>query len=214
MGVLKVHSFVFTLLFVVSGATIAQPSSEKLPDVIRSMALAGTDPIVAEATIAATRKMTVAALVQVATDAAVVVVASKGRNDRFEVVTRSKPLALSPKSNFGAWVEEFRLVSNDRLELAITSRNGCARKVITHRFALRDGIWLVSGLDSVVMRCTDAGVEQDFSETMNYLSGKGIRTVFSEAKASKIIRLTSPRKAFPLSEFPPNGPEAAYAELQ
>lgn len=165
------HSFVFALLFVVSGATIAQPSSERLPDVIRSMALAGTEPIVAEVTYAATGEKTVAAIVQVATDAAVVVVASKGRNDRFEVVTRSKPLALSRESNFDAWVEEFRLLSKDRLELAIASRNGCARKVITHRFALRDGIWLVSGLDSAVMRCADIGVEQDFSETTNYLSG-------------------------------------------
>ena len=44
------HSFVFAFLFVISGASIAQPSSEKLPDVIRSIAIAGTEPIVAEAT--------------------------------------------------------------------------------------------------------------------------------------------------------------------
>lgn len=208
------HSFVFAFLFVISGASIAQPSSEKLPDVIRSIAIAGTEPIVAEATHAASRQKTVAAIVQVTTDAAVIVVASKGRNIGFEVIARSKPFALSRESNFGAWVEEFRLLSKDRLQLAIGQRGGCARKVITHQFALRDGIWLVSGLDSVVMRCTDNGVEQDFSETSNYLSGKAIRTVFSEAKAPKIARLTSPRKAFPLSEFPPKGPEAGYAELQ
>jgi hypothetical protein len=61
---------------------------------------------------------------------------------------------------------------------------------------------------------TDNGIEQDFSETTNYLSGKAMRTVFSGAKTSKNIRLINPRKAFPLSDFPPNGPEAAYAELQ
>lgn len=208
------HSFVFAFLFIVSGGTIAQPSSEKLPDVIRSMAIAGTEPIVAEAKYAASRQKTVAAIVQVTANAAVIVVASDGRNNGFEVAARSKPFALSRESNFGAWVEEFLLLSKDRLQLAIAQRNGCARKVITHQFALRDGIWLVSGLDLAVMRCTDNGVEQDFSETTNYLSGKAIRTVFSEAKAPKNTQLTSPRKAFPLSEFPPIGPEAAYAELQ
>lgn len=208
------HPFAFAFLVVFSGATLAQPPSEKLPDVIRSMAVAGTEPIVSEATHATTKQKTVAAIVQVTNDAYIIVVASKGDNNRFEVVARSKPLALSRESNFGAWVEEFRLLNNDRLELAIASRNDCARKVITHRFALRDGVWLVSGLDLAVMRCTDNGVEQDFSETTNYLSGKAIRTVFPESKKLKNIRLTNPRKAFPLSEFPPNGPEAAYAELQ
>jgi hypothetical protein len=209
-----VRPFVFAFLVVFSGATLAQPPSEKLPDVIRSMARAGAEPIVAEATHASTQQKTVAAIVQVTTDTAIIVVASEGRDNKFAVVARSKPLALSRESNFGAWLEEFRLLSKDRLMLVIASRNGCARKVITHRFALRDGIWLVSGLDSAVMRCADNGVEQDFSETANYLSGKAIRTVFSGAKTSRNIRLTNPRNAFPLSEFPPNGPEAAYAELQ
>lgn len=208
------HSLVFALLVVVSGTTLAQPPSAKLPEVIRSMAIAGTEPIIAEATQPTTQQKTVAAIVQVTTDAAVIVVASEGREGIFEVVARSKPFALSRESNFGGWVEEFRLLSKGRLELAITSRNGCARKAITHRFALRDGVWLVSGLDSAVMKCTDNGVEQDFSETTNYLSGKALRTVFSKVKTSKNIRLKSPREAFPLSEFPPNGPEAAYAELQ
>lgn len=208
------HSFVFAFLFIVSEATIAQPSSEKLPEVIRSMATAGTEPIIAEATYATTQQKTVAAIVRVTTTAAVIVVASEERNNGFEVVARSKPFALSRESNFGTWVEEFRLLSKDRLQLAIAQRNGCARTVITHQFALRDGIWIVSGLDSAVMRCTDNGVEQGFSETTNYLSGKALRTTFSEAKAPKNTRLTSSRKAFPLSAFPPVGPEAAYAELQ
>ncbi len=100
--------FVFAFLVVFSGATLAQPSSGKLPDVIRSMAIAGAEPIVAEATHAATQQKTVAAIVQVTTDTAIIVVASEGRDNRFAVVAKSEPLALSRESNFGSWLEEFR----------------------------------------------------------------------------------------------------------
>lgn len=197
-----------------SGATLAQPLQQHIPDVIRSLAKAGTEPIIAESTHATGKQKTVAAIVQLTTHTAAIIVAAEVKAGRFEVIARSKPFALSRESNFGAWVEELRLMGHDRLELGLSSPNGCTRKLITHRFALRDGMWLVSGLDSAVMRCTDNGVDQDFSETTNYLNGKTIRTIFSQAKASKSTRLISPRKAFPLSEFPPNGPEAAYAELQ
>lgn len=206
--------FVFVFLAVFWGAALAQPTPEKLPDVIRSLAKAGTDPIVAESTHATEKQKTIAAIVQLTSNTAAIVVAVEVKAGLFELVARSKPFALSRESNFGGWVEDFRLVGQDRLELGITSRHGCARKATTHRFSLRGGTWLVSGLDSTVLRCTDNGVVEDFSETTNYLNGKSIRTVFAQAKAPRTVRLTSPRKAFPLSEFPPDGPEVAYSELQ
>lgn len=206
--------FVFACLLVFSGTALAQSAPEKLPAVIRALIHGATDAVIAESSHASEAQKTVAAIVQLNPGTAAIVVAAAPLAGEFELVARSKPFALSRESNFGAGLEDFRLTGQDRLEFTLSSRDGCARKTRTYRFALRAGRWLASGLDSTAMRCSERGVVEDFAETTNYLTGRSSRTVFVQAREPQHIRLTSPRQAFPLSAFPPNGPEAAYLELQ
>lgn len=206
--------FVAAVLLGVAGFSWAQTPHATALGAIRSWAPAGTEPVIAEQRRAAPAPHNVAAIVQFTASAAMLVVAGEVRPGAYAIVAKSKPFALSREANFGSWVEEFVFNPPDRIELSLGSRNGCARKVATHRFVLRNGAWMVSGLDVVAMRCTERGVEQAFAESANYLTGKMVRTTFEASKPPKSAPLASPRKSFPLSEFPPNGPEAAYAELQ
>jgi hypothetical protein len=208
------HAAAFSMLFGLSNLSLAQPPQTAPPDAIRSLSKQGVEPVVAVSTHAAPRPATVAAIVQLAADSVALVVASEVRAGAFEVVARSKPFTLSREANFGAWVESFRFIAPDRIELSFTSRSGCARTLTTHRFVLRDGTWLVTGLDTSSPRCTGSNVELEWTESANYLTGTTIRTTLHPSKPPREVRRKGVRKPFPLLDFPPSGPESAYAEMQ
>lgn len=71
-----------------------------------------------------------------------------------------------------------------------------------------------TGLEVSAMRCTDDGVEQGRTESANTLTGRVVRTRFTSSKPPKTTHGPASRTAFPLSEFPPDGPEVVYAEMQ
>lgn len=202
------------LLIVASGPLLAQPPSAAGLVSIQAMAAAGTEPILAEAPLTAATQHTVAAIVRLSAHTAAIAISAESEPGTYKLVARSKPFTLSQESNFGSWIEDFRFNSPDRIELSFTVRDGCANRSITHRFALRNAVWLVVGLDESVMLCTDNGIEQDWNESTNYLTGKAVRTAFSPSKAAKSSQHRTSRSAFPLSEFPPTGPERAYAEMR
>ena len=155
-----------------------------------------------------------AAIVQLTRTSAAILIASAVRPGEFGVVARSRAFSFAQEANFGVSVEAFRFTPPDRIELSLSARDGCARHVATHRFVLRHGTWLVSGLDMSAMRCTDHGVDQDWSESSNFLTGQAVRTSFAPSKPPSTVQGRASRPPFPLSEFPPRGPESAYAELQ
>jgi hypothetical protein len=209
-----VRAVVLALLFTVPGLSLAESPRTAALATIRAFAAAGTEPIVAQMPPAATTHATVAAIVQLTPHSAAVMIAGEVQPGKYGVLVRSRPFTLSRETSFGAWIEEFQFKAPDRIELSFTSRNGCARSLVTHKFVLRSERWLVAGLDTLTMRCTDNAVERDWTESANYLTGKVIRTTFPTSKPAKATELRTDRKPFPLSEFPPSGPEAAYAELQ
>lgn len=129
-------------------------------------------------------------------------------------MARTQPFTVPLTSNHGTTIELFRFDAPDRLELSLSSRSGCARSSVPHRFAFRQGGWVVAGLDTDAMPCTEKGVEPDWAESANYTLGKTVRTVFERSGTSKSVRSSGTRRPLPLSSFPPNGPETAYAELQ
>lgn len=131
-----------------------------------------------------------------------------------EVVARSAPIGGLRRANFGFAIEVFRFNAPDRLELALSAQASCARAVYTHRFALRQGRWWVTGLDVEMPRCTASGIKVDWTESANYLSGKTRRTTFTRTGASRATSSPAARPPFPLAEFPPHGPEGIYREMQ
>jgi hypothetical protein len=202
------------LLVAVPGLSLAQPPGDTALAAVQALAAKGTEPMIAESSRTATTQHAVAAVVQLTAHTAAIAIAGEVEPGVYEIVARSRPFHLSRESNFGAWVEEFRFNAPDRIELSFTARGGCANKSLTHRFALRNDVWLVVGLDEFAMRCTDNGVEPDWTESSNYLTGEVVRTTFSRSKPGKTTHERGTRRSFPLSEFPPTGPEAVYAEMQ
>lgn len=202
------------LLVAVPALCLAQPPNVADLAPFRALAAAGTEPIIAESPRNSATPHTVAAIVQLSAEKAAITIAGEVKPGVYEVVARSRPFNLSRESNFGAWIEEFRFNAPDRIELSFTARGGCASRSFTHRFALRNEVWLVVGLDETVMRCSDNGVEPDWTESSNYLTGKVVRTTFSRSKPAKPIHGRTTRSPFPLSGFPPTGPERVYAEMQ
>jgi hypothetical protein len=202
------------LLVAVPSISLAQPPNAAALSPIQALAAAGTKPVIAESHRSAAYQHTAAAVVQLTTQTAAIAIASEARPGVFEIVARSRDFALSRESNFGAWIEEFYFKAPDRIALSFTTRGSCASRSITHRFAMRNRVWLVVGLDESVMRCTDNGVEQDWTESANYLTGEVVRTTFLPSKSAKVSKGRSSRSPFPLSEFPPSGPERVYTEMQ
>jgi len=202
------------LLVVIPSLSLAQPPNAAALLPFQALAAEGTEPIIAESHRTAAYQHTVAAVVQLTTQAAAIAIASEAQPGVFEIVARSRAFALSQESNFGAWIEEFKFKAPDRIELSFTARGSCASRSITHRFAMRNKVWLVVGLDESVMRCTDNGVERDWTESANYLTRKVVRTTFSPSKPAKVSKGRSTRSPFPLSDFPPSGPERIYTEMQ
>lgn len=209
-----VRRAILVLLIAVASPCFAQSMPSAALDAIRALSLAGTELISADLPHGTTAPTTVAAIAQLTPTSAAIVIAAEIRPGAYGVVARSKPFSLSREANFGATVEQFRFTKPDRFELSFSSRNGCARTVATHRFAWRQGEWLAVGLDTSAMRCTDNGVEQDRTESINYLTGRSVLTTFSPAGVPRTTQLRTNRRPFALSEFPPSGPEAIYTEMQ
>ena len=204
----------FALVFAVPAAALAQSPSASASALFRSQGQPGTEPIVAETPFESKHGRPQAAIVRIDLDAVALVVAAETRPGVFEIVARSGRFTVPLESSYGTAVELFAFDAPDRLSLSLTSRSGCGRSAVTHRFALRRGEWVVTGLDIDTVRCTDDGVEPDWSESANYITGKTVRTVHTRAGAAKRVQTAGARRAFPLSKFPPDGPESAYAELR
>ncbi len=202
------------LLVGISGLSLAQPPDADALAPLRAWAAAGAALLMAEPPARTVAPPRVAAIVPRSAHTAAIAISGAVRPGTHEIVARSKPFTWSRESNFGALVGDFRFSAPDRIELTVSARDGCARRSSTHKFALRNGVWLVTGLDESALRCTDQGVEQDWSKSANYLTGKAVRTTFSASTPAKVTQGPATRRAFPLSEFPPPGPERVYAEMQ
>lgn len=209
------QSLAVALLFMWPAILLAETAPDAAHAFFRALSHAGSEPVVAYAAPNAAASAAAAALVQLSPERVAIVVASEVRPGRFEIVSQSKPFTLSREQNFGAWVERLRFTRHDRIELALTTRSGCARSLSRHRFVLRQRTWLVAGLDTLEPRCTSDAVETAWTESSNYLTGRVVRTDFAPLSRApaKAVGM-SPRKPFPLTEFPPPGPETAYADLR
>ena len=210
----ELRALTLTVLLGLPGVSPAQPAHAAPLDAIHSLSSAGSEAVVAVSASASPTPTTVAAVVRLAKDSVALVVAREVRAGAYDVVARSKSFTLSREANGGAWIESFRFIAPDRIELSFTSRSGCARALTMHRFVLRDGTWLVAGLDTSSPRCTDNGVELAWTESANYLTRTTLQTLFAPSRKPQEQRRKGARQPFPLSEFPPDGPESAYAEMQ
>ncbi len=133
---------------------------------------------------------------------------------QFEVIARPAPIGGLRGTNFGFAIESFQFNEPNRLELVLSARAFCAREFYTHRFALRRGQWLVTGLDVQTPRCTEGDIAVDLAESTNYINGTTRRTTFTRAGASRVTATPSARRPFRVAEFPPTGPVRVYQEMQ
>lgn len=186
-----------------------------LLEALRTEGLPGAEPMLADrgGDVSAPQPY-FAALVEKPAGVMRLVLVRRDRSRQHEVVVRSAPIGGLRGSNFGFGIEVFRFSAPDRLELALSARASCARSLYTHRFALRHGRWQVTGLDVEMPRCAAGGIEVDWTESANYLSGKTRRTTFTRTGALRVTTSPAARPPFPLAEFPPLGPEGIYRELQ
>ncbi len=212
------RAILFAILALVAqpapAAEPAQQPAAALLQALRSEGLPGTEPILAETGANTSTTTYLAALVEKTPGAMRLVIVHRAGPGQFEVVARSAPIGGLRGANFGFGIESFRFNAPDRLELALSARASCARAVYTHRFALRQGRWQVTGLDVEMPRCTAGGVEVDWTESANYLSGTTRRTTFTRTGASRATSSPAARPPFPLAAFPPPGPEGIYREMQ
>lgn len=193
----------------------ATPTGATLVEALRAEGLPGAEPMLADSggDISAPPHY-FAALVEKPDSVMRLVLVRRDRSGQHEVVARSAPIGGLRGSNFGFGVEVFRFSAPDRLELTLSARASCSRSLYTHRFALRQGRWHVTGLDVETPRCTAGGIEVDWTESANYLSGKTRRTTFTRTGGSRSTNSPAARPPFPLAEFPPLGPEGIYREMQ
>lgn len=193
----------------------APPTGTTLLEALRAEGLPSTEPMLADSggDVSAPPSY-FAALVEKPASVMRLVLVRRDRSGQHEVVARSAPIGCLRGSNFGFGIELFRFSAPDRLELALSARASCARSLYTHRVALRQGRWQVTGLDVEMPRCTAGGIEIDWTESANYLSGKTRRTTLTRTGGSRATTSPAARPPFPLAEFPPLGPEGIYREMQ
>lgn len=212
------RTILLAILALCSQPTMAEGPALRPPaallQALRPEGLPDTKPMLAETGANESTAHYLAALVEKPAGAMRLVLAHRASPGQFEVVARSAPIGGLRGANFGFGIESFRFNAPDRLELALSVRAACARALYTHRFALRRGSWVVTGLDVEMPRCTDGGIAQGWTESANYLSGATRRTEFTRSGAPRTTSTTGARQPFPLEQFPPSGPEAAYAEMQ
>lgn len=212
------RTILLAILAFCSQPALAEGPAPRPPDALmqalRPEGLPDTKPMLAETGANETAALYLAALVEKPAGEMRLVLVRRANPGRFEVAARSAPIGGLRDANFGFSIESFRFTAPDRLELAVSARAACARALYTHRFALRRGSWLVTGLDVEMPRCTDGGIAQDWTESANYLSGATRRTEFTRSGAPRITSKAGARRPFPFEQFPPSGPETAYAEMQ
>ena len=212
------RTILMAILALCSQPTLAEGPAPRLPagllQALRPEGLPDTKPMLAETGANESTAPYLAALVEKPAGEMRLVLVHRANPGKFEVVARSAPIGGLRGANFGFAIESFRFNAPDRLELAVSARSACARALYTHKFALRRGSWLVTGLDVEMPRCTDGGIAQDWTESANYLSGATRRTEFTRTGAPRITSTTGARRPFPFEQFPPSGPETAYAEMQ
>ena len=146
--------------------------------------------------------------------AAQLVVLSRGEGEAGSVVASSRQFGYEPTANYGAAIEGLEAQSPGSFSLHVTVREGCARGVRTHKFAIRGGIWTVVGRDASGPKCTDAGVETAWSTSANFLTAKAERTRYVNNMPAGRRTVSATRPAFSLSEFPPKEYDPDYDELQ
>lgn len=182
---------------------------------LQAEGMPGTEPVLADTGgDGAAPPPWLAALVEKPAGAMRLVLVRRGSTGQPEVVARSAPIGGLRGANFGYGIESFRFNAPDRLELALSARAACARALYTHRFAWRQGQWLVTGLDVEMPRCTEGSIDVDWTQSANYLSGATRRTTFTRAGASRVTTTPGARRPFPVAAFPPAGPESSYREMQ
>lgn len=212
------RSFLLALVTLACQAALAEgpaPRPAALLQMLQAEGLSGAEPVLADTGGDGSPPPPYqAALVEKPAGVMRLVLVQRGGSGQPEVMARSAPIGGLRGSNYGLGIESFRFNAPDRLELALSARASCARALYTHRFALRRGQWLVTGLDIEMPRCTDAGVSPNWVLSANYLSGTTRRTEFTRSGAPRITTTPGSRQAFPIEQFPPAGPEAAYTEMQ
>ncbi len=211
------RTLLFAVLVLASQSIRAEEPAQRpaaLLQILRTEGLHQTEPIIAETVPGASAEPYLAALVEKTAGAMLLVLIHRAGPGQFQVVTRSGPIGGLRGANFGFAIESFRFNGPDRLELALSARTSCARAQYTHRFALRHGQWLVTGLDIQTPRCTEGRIDVDWTESANYLSGMTSRTTFTRTGAPRTTSTPAARRPFPVAQFPPPGPEGVYREMQ
>lgn len=209
--------FVFLILFSLRSVAEepASAAAAALLQALHAEGLLGAEPVLAESSGDVSAPPSYfAALVEKPASVMRLMLVRRDRNGHHEVVARSAPIGGLRGSNFGFGIELFRFNAPDRLELVLSARAACARALYTHRFALRQGRWQVTGLDVEMPRCAAGGIEVDWTESANYLSGKTHRTTFTRTGTSRATSSPAARYPFMLADFPPPGPEGVYREMQ
>lgn len=213
------RTFLLAILMLLVLPTRAEPPTGSLQERLRRVLLTegrpGAEPVLADpAGEASGASPFRAALVETEPNAMRLVVLRSGPDGGFEVVARSAPMGGLRGAQHGFGIESFRFNAPDRLELALSAPTGCGRTLFTHRFAWRQAQWQVTGLEVETSRCHRGGIERDSASSANYLTGQTRRTSFAGAGAPRVIAAASARRPLALADFPPPGPEPAYAELQ
>jgi hypothetical protein len=191
-------------------------AAQSMPDTamaaLRRLSRPGAEPVVASAAGSrSTSTHRVFALVFPREDAAQIVVLETS-GARARVVAKSKEFGYAPNGNYTASLNRFEAGRPDRFLLELSFRASCARGTRAHRFALHNGEWMVVGLDQSMLTCIGEKIVQDWKSSENFLTGKAERTTYTNDKPGRTVRSAGRRKAFPLSQFPPNAPD--YEELQ
>ena len=147
-------------------------------------------------------------------DSARIVVVGRSQAGEPHIAASSRVFGYYPSANWSSFIASLETIGSDRFALTFATREGCARSLRTHRFALRDGRWMVVGRDRSAPKCTERGIETDWAVSSNYLTGKSEVSSFKNNRPYKVVRTKAPRRAFPLSEFPPTPPNDDYDEAQ
>lgn len=195
-------------------SSTAQQSHEEVVQLVRHATHTTAEPTIATPLKRGEASATqVIAVVFPTQDSAQLVVMERNQAEELHIAASSK-VFYWPNPNYNVFIAGLDTVGSDRFALRLAVREGCARGLRIHRFALRDGTWMVVGRDSTTPKCMDSGIETDWAESSNYLTGKSEKSIFKNGQPNEVVRTKAPRAAFPLSEFPPATPNDDYEELQ
>ena len=212
------RAILVALLVSASHPIRAEEPVRRQADAMRTLqaeGLPGTEPVLADTGFdgAALRPYAAALVERPAGVMRLVLVRHRGSGPP-AVVARSAPIGGLRSAQLGFGIESFRFNAADRLKLSLSARSSCTRALYTHRFAVRQGQWLVTGLDVEWPRCAPGGIGLGGRESANFLNGTVHRTTFDGAGESPRIAEPGARRPFPVAAFPPTGPEGAYRKMK